>query len=616
MLHRLHRRLTQGRADDGFGLIELTVAMLIISVGLLGLMFVQVGSLQTTTEAGQRQASTALANRVLEQLRALPYTTLSGGLVCANLVGDPNVQYAPNGSSCTATFRPAYDTSINESVVVYAPPASGASQVKPLNPHVQPAVETKIGKIQYDVRAYVTRADPNPSVDAGYWLTVISTWTKPGSSQPLSTASRSRVYAPQGCLSANAAPFSGPCQAFFYSDSGLAGGLVSVSSNRPGQPIVDGLATREAAIDLAGVSTRIQSEQIVSTQSTVTTVGGKTVSATGETVLGGLSASSAADTDPASGVATTPSAPSTATNSGGTTLTDSGGGGQFQLALGTGTVSGFSTTASAASPACTDAAGTAVANGLPCATASATGTGARAATLRLPSLGTKTFTLGSVEAGSSPNRAWGGRYTTGTSTRCTGTSGAGCVVAATARALGTVSAGGLAQLGSGESVRTAAGTDVTGAFTASPGSATSPRPLVSLTGYTDGASSQVGVNVGSGTATRAGTLTYWNGSSFATVTLTAATPTATYPLGTVEGRYGSTTVRIAGSVTVTAPQDLVEGTAPCKTAPCVHTRTGGSVVTTLTYTVLDGTATTGDFAVKLDLGTSQAQSSFRAAPDA
>lgn len=604
----------QAAGDEGFGLVELTVAMFIISIGLLGLMYVQVGSLKTVTESGQRQASTALANRVMEQMRALPYSTLTGGLVCANLAGDPNVQFAGSASACTATFRPAYDSTISEPVVVYAPPSGGALQVKPLNPHVQLPSETKVGRVQYDVRAYVTRVNPDPSVDAGYWLTVISTWTKPGTSQLLSTASRSRVYAPKGCLSANAAPFTGPCQAFFYSEAGLAGGGLTVSSNRANQPLVDGLATRQAVIDFASVSTRIQSEQVVSSQSTVTTAASKLITGTGETRAGGLPASSSADTDPASGTAAQPLAPSSA--SGGGNLSDVGGGSQFSIAADIGSsVSAFSTTVSSASPSCADEVGTDVNNSQACTSARADHGSASVATLQPAALGTRTLSLASVAASSTPARAWGARYISGTTTRCTGTSGAGCISAAVRRNLGIVTAGGLASLATGDTVRRADGIDVTSTFIASPGSAASPRPLVSITGYDDGATTEAGVNPSAGSPRRNGSLVRWNGTGF-TSTALSSTSAGTFVVPAVEGRYGTTTVRVSGKVIITAASDTPAGAAPCKTAPCSRTRTGGTIVATLTYQLTNGGTVVGDFDVTVDLGTALSQTVYKAAPDA
>ncbi len=63
--HRSPRRLVgrallRQRGNSGFTLIEMVVAILVISVALLGLMTVQMRSIATVGLAGQRQNATAL----------------------------------------------------------------------------------------------------------------------------------------------------------------------------------------------------------------------------------------------------------------------------------------------------------------------------------------------------------------------------------------------------------------------------------------------------------------------------------------------------------------------------------------------------------------------------
>src|SRR4051794_33017906 len=66
----LRRRLQAD--DDGFTIMEVVVAMMVIAIGMLGLMAIQMRSIKTLGLAKQRQTASALTSRAVEQLRALP----------------------------------------------------------------------------------------------------------------------------------------------------------------------------------------------------------------------------------------------------------------------------------------------------------------------------------------------------------------------------------------------------------------------------------------------------------------------------------------------------------------------------------------------------------------
>lgn len=584
--------------------------MMVIAVGLLGLMAVQVRSLTTVALAGQRQAGAQLANRAMEQLRALPYGTVAGGMVCSDLTADPNVVLASASGTCTARFKPAYDASIDETVVTQT-----GTQVEPLYPHQQVATKTVVGSTQYVVRAYVTRVDPDPTVVAGYWLTAVSTWSSPATrGVTKSIATRSQLYSPTGCLALTTHPFSGPCQAFFYSDAGVSGGGVTVASTRAGLGIVDGVDVISASATLLDLSARTQTEQVVSAQSQmVTSAGALTRASTVIDRSGGAAATSSADTDPSSGTSTSPASASTVTASGVSSLTSNGGGSQFALQPdSSASGSTLSTMVSAASPACADEQGVAVANGQACTTGTSTPGGLTNSTLKLSALGARTMALADIEAAATPSRAWGARFLTGTSTHCTSATGVGCVGASVQRSLGSARAGGLAPLTSGDKILNSTGADVSGSF----GSASSPTSLVTVSGYTDRARAESGLGAGAtATPTRAGTLKYWNGSAFATVDLsTAGAQVYTVPVTT--GAYGSTLVAVNGTVTLTAPAAVATGASPCLVAACALKASAGSVVANLTYAVSTGSTVVGAFSVTLDLGTALAATTYKAAPSA
>lgn len=64
-------RITRGRAD-GVSLIEVMVAVLVFSIGLLGIAMLQMRGAQFTKESGSRTSAIILARSLAESMRANP----------------------------------------------------------------------------------------------------------------------------------------------------------------------------------------------------------------------------------------------------------------------------------------------------------------------------------------------------------------------------------------------------------------------------------------------------------------------------------------------------------------------------------------------------------------
>ena len=600
-------RRTQDEAvsgDGGFTLVEVIVAMLVLAVALLGLMAVQVGSLSTLSLAKQRQTASQLANQVMEQMRALPYGTVTGGMHCGDLSApapDPNIALVAVGAdgSCTATFRPTYDASISEALAT----TSNTTPVTPLAPHVQPPAGTTLDGVAYGVRSYVSRAAGS---NAGFWLTAVTTWSSPATKGVTKTiAARSRLYSPEGCLALSTHPFSGPCQAFLYGNAGTLGGGLAINSTRAGLGILDGLDVTSAELTLTSVSTRLQAEQVVSAQSGATTSGAQATGGSGSVREGSAGASSAADTDPGTGLANSPPAASPLSQTAIGGLLRSGGGAQLRLEARPGdTGSTLSTVAATGSPACQDAAGSAISNGQACASSTVLPSGPAAATLTIPTgSGSRTLTLADLPTPTGATRAHTGRFTAPGGTHCPSTRGAGCVSAGVQRSLGTARMGVLPALQPGDTL-----TDGVSDLSAVIGT----TPLVTVDAFADRADSQLGVDTVTGpTAGRSGTLRYWDSGAFRNVPIGGAP--ASYAISPVVATYGGVVVRVSGSVTVGAATRTRTGPEGCA-AVCVTDAGSGSVVLALSYEVSG--ALTGGFSTSVDLGSVVAQTTYKAAPDA
>ena len=75
-----------GRHDEGFTLIEVLVALLILVSGLLALLGLLDLANKTTTKDKLRQNETNLAREVLEDAHDLDYTLLNTSAIAAALV--------------------------------------------------------------------------------------------------------------------------------------------------------------------------------------------------------------------------------------------------------------------------------------------------------------------------------------------------------------------------------------------------------------------------------------------------------------------------------------------------------------------------------------------------
>ncbi len=173
------------RDESGFTLVELLVTMVVIAGCLLGLIAIQVRALEATTLAKQRQQATGLANRTMEEMRALSTSDLQLGLHAGDLAGDANITPTASGGY---QFKPSY-ASTAESLVVKK---TTLTSLKPIHPH---DTTVAVAGTQYRVRAYVTCV--GPLAEQGYWLTVVTSWQSTVTRQKTKTVSvRSQVFAP------------------------------------------------------------------------------------------------------------------------------------------------------------------------------------------------------------------------------------------------------------------------------------------------------------------------------------------------------------------------------------------------------------------------------------
>jgi type II secretory pathway pseudopilin PulG len=488
MLRLINRLRIRLRSEGGFTLLELSAAIGVILVVFLALAYTSTIAFKGIALARQRQGANGLANQTMEQVRALPFSTLAAGLANTDLVNSVNVasgSYDPNITRNTGCGTPTVYCFKGEQI-----PRGANTNVTPLVPHQS---SVTVGATTYKVAAYVTYYN-NVTTANTFRVTVNVSWTNPAV-QGVSTTVQSQTinYSGSGCVSSATHPFAAPCQPFLYGSSSGAIGHFDVTGT------IEGVDLETATLSLPGWSSNMQVEQISAVQGTsemssisLDLLSGSVIKRGGQRFVSG------ADNDPAqpgqdySSLLASGSATSLSANGGGNTFTltpSSGDGGSTTS----------TTDASVASPAnpCPLAGGSQN-DQQPCGSSLAQQKNTMSAVLALNNLGNTT--LASVTAMPTASDAFTNREVVATSD--------GLVHADGTRSLGTVTIGGLPS-----------------------GLAAAALPLnwsgylVQLTGFTDAVHAETGANTSAPSVTASGSLKYWNGVGYSTLAITPGAST-------------------------------------------------------------------------------------------
>ncbi|MHB8296275.1 MAG: type IV pilus modification PilV family protein [Acidimicrobiales bacterium] len=604
--------VTNFAGEDGFGIIELLVALSIIFIGVVALTYTTSVALVDTAYARQRQAANGLAGKAMEQLRAIPFSTLAAGLSTSDptLAGDPAVTGCTVGGT---TYSYCYD---GEPM-----PTTSSASVGPIDPHIHSVV---IGPTTYKVAVYVTynstgSSGPGSST-AAYDAYVVVSWTgaaRQGVAPSVTTTSV--FYSPVGCSGSVTHPLSGPCIPYLYGTADATGGQVSVSGSVSGAPFTS------LSLSSAGGMTTMQLEQASSTQAVSSTSGASLSQSTlPAQAAGSYQASAITSEDPASSspayeCASFPtSCPSSSAPSqvpqAATTLTSSGGSGTNGISVtssASDTALGQSTTSASTTNACANPkTGSPAQTQQPCGYTDATQAGTASATMALyagtTSLGSANLAvLGPSPAPASPVpgpvQSFVARYMSPGSNYCTGAAGSGCVHAGVSLLLGQLDLGGLPSGVAVPAGWSSGGTAPCGAY----------GYLVELCGYGASAAAEAGQGAAiSGTspsaptsASASGRISYWDGTGFTTASLSGRVAGSSIPAKAVVVRQAVSGGRVSVQVTpyltaggaATTSSSTVGGSSSCSTCMAaassdVPAPIGGYISYVVSYAPTGGTA--------------------------
>jgi hypothetical protein len=534
----------------------------------------------------------------MEQVRALPFSTLAAGLDRTDLAtGDPDVTVTGSGATAVYTFTPT-----NETIPTGT---SGTAQV-PLNPHRQTKV---VNGTTYTVAVYPTNYQGSTT---SFRATVVVSWTgsfRKGMVAKVST--QTILFSPAGCVSSATHPFASPCQPFLYGTAAMSQGTVTVTGT------LLGISLRQAVLRAGELDSTMQIEQVSAAQGRATT-SGVSLDIVGQSVQssGAQAGATASDTDPVS----TALPYSQAAVNQGSPSTLSASNGYFSLVLtpsATETGNSISTSsASSSTNLCPDPLGINQNDQLPCGSGSLQQTGLMSGTFSVGAgpIPMGNSLLGSIGAAPTAAKTFSNRDAAPGSSSCTQATGDGCLRAEAKRSIGTVTMVGLpANLASLRPSDIPAGWN---------------NYLLRVSSFSDTVSAESGVGSAAPTVTMpiggsAPTISYWNGAGYTSMTLAPGAavdvPVASVNINDAGFPGGALTIQITADVSTGGSVKSDPDGGSCA-VPCIRTsasaQSSSPIVGDITYKITHNGVTLADLTIHVDLGALLAQTSYKAAPSA
>ncbi|MFB3737398.1 MAG: hypothetical protein ACE14W_00355 [Candidatus Velamenicoccus archaeovorus] len=289
------RRIARARGERGFTLIETVIAIGTIFVALTALAFTATAGFRYIGLSREQQAANQLADKLMEDIRGLSFDRVALGLSATDAAAeaaDPegNIEDCGGGVYRFQTCTPPTQTSppgVGEVVIAKASDVV----VEPLTPNTGVVGRAQGYPTDYTWHTYVTNENPD---ELPYRVTVIVSWTVGTVSRQVQTQSLFAQAKGSSTCDPSTHPFSAPCQPFFYGTASVTQGSIAVAPTGAGFP---GTTFQSGSLSLTSVGSDLQQEQLVRVQGSLRQTGVSLTDAA-VSVGDGDGVASAADNDP------------------------------------------------------------------------------------------------------------------------------------------------------------------------------------------------------------------------------------------------------------------------------------------------------------------------------
>jgi type II secretory pathway pseudopilin PulG len=274
LIRRIRARL---HGEPGFTILETVIALMVVFASLTALAYTASTGFRYVGYGRDRIQATGIANRVMEDIRGLAYTKITGGIPTSELAADSRIV------DCTGEYR--FQSCAGEEIV--SSTFDATYEAAWLVPHTD---SMTVGNLDVTYSTYVTNDDPTSNP---YRVTVIIEWANgaitsgPNNSVKVQTL----FWSPDGCVNSTTHPFAAPCQPYFYGQVDVPQARLDVT----GQLADFTIDFDSLAVTLPGISATAQEEQTTQLNATTTLSGIEFVDSAGSETAGNLRASAEAD---------------------------------------------------------------------------------------------------------------------------------------------------------------------------------------------------------------------------------------------------------------------------------------------------------------------------------
>jgi type II secretory pathway pseudopilin PulG len=279
--------------ERGFTILETVIALMVVFASLTALAYTATTGFRYVGYGRDRIQATGIANRVMEDIRGLAYTKITGGIPTSELTSDSRIV------DCTGEYR--FQDCSGEEIVSSTFDAS--YEAAWLVPHTD---SLSVGNLDVTYFTYVTNDAPTTNP---YRVTVIIEWTNGAITSGPNNSVRVQTlfWSPDGCVNSTTHPFAAPCQPYFYGQVDAPQARFDVS----GQLADSTIDFTSLAVTLPGITATAQEEQTTLLNATTTLSGIEFVDSAGSETAGNLRASSDADDQAETAAGTTDGGSST-----------------------------------------------------------------------------------------------------------------------------------------------------------------------------------------------------------------------------------------------------------------------------------------------------------------